>query len=180
MSDLEVNFIDKLKTLIYANTRISASYESPRKLLSVILESVKTVLSCEAASVLTVNQEDGSLTFDDVLGPKGAEVKKIHVEKESIAGWVAEHMEPQIVNSAIDDERFNPYVQNSTNYITRNMMAYPVVVSGRSVAVIEVLNKSDNQDFTQEDLDVLELIGMQAAVAYRNLSDYRGKMDQID
>jgi len=76
MSDLEVNFIDKLKTLIYANTRISASYESPRKLLSVILESVKTVLSCEAASVLTVNQEDGSLTFDDVLGPKGAEVKK--------------------------------------------------------------------------------------------------------
>lgn len=180
MSEFESTFTEKLKSLIYANTRISASYESPRKLLTVILESVKAVLSCEAASVLTVNQEDGSLTFDYVLGPKGEKVKKIHVEKESIAGWVAEHQEPQIINSAIDDSRFNPFVQNSTNYITKNMMAYPVVVNGRSVAVIEVLNKADNQDFTSEDLDVLELIGMQAAVAYRNLSDYRGKVDQID
>lgn len=118
MSDLNSITIERLKALIEINTRINSHYGDINPLLVSILESVMSVVSCESSSLLLVQKEDNSLRFEVALGPKGAEVKKIKVDKRSIAGWVAQNNQSLIVNDVSKDSRFNSSVQSQTNYIS--------------------------------------------------------------
>lgn len=170
---------EKLKSLISINTRLASTYNDPVLLYSTILESVMCVVECEAASLMLV-QGDGSLNFMVVLGPKGAEVKKIPVSPNSIAGWVALHNEAQIVNNVESDPRFNPSVQQKTRYKTFNMIAFPMQAHGKCVGVIELINKASGKDFDQADLDVLSLMGEYAGKAYDNFHANLNRRMQID
>lgn len=172
--------LDRLKSLIEINTRINLNYADPDTLLVSILESAMLMVKCEAASLLLVRKEIDSLEFYISLGPKNSEVKKILVEKESIAGWVAENCESVIINDVNSDPRFNSTVQNMTKYVTRNMIAFPMSVKGDCVGVIELINKENNGDFTADDLEILELLGEQAAVAYQNALRYRKNKVQLN
>ena len=180
MSGNSLISLDRLKSLIEINTRINLNYADPDTLLVSILESAMLMVKCEAASLLLVRKEINSLEFYISLGPKNSEVKKILVEKESIAGWVAENCQSVIINDVNSDPRFNSTVQNTTKYVTRNMIAFPMSVKGECVGVIELINKANNGDFTADDLEILELLGEQAAVAYQNALRYRKNKVQLN
>lgn len=180
MSGTDSIVIDRLKALIEINTRINSNYGDINPLLVSILESVMSVVSCESSSLLLVQKKDGSLRFEVALGPKGADVKKIKVDKKSIAGWVAQNNQSLIINDVSNDPRFNPNVQVKTNYVSRNMIAVPMRINNECIGVIEIINKNDNKDFTQEDLAVLELLSNQAATAYQNSEEYVLQKMQIN
>ncbi|MGN0728596.1 sigma-54-dependent Fis family transcriptional regulator [Treponema sp.] len=171
---------EKLKSLIEINTRINLNYADPDTLLVSILESAMFMVKCEAASLLLVQPEINSLEFYISLGPKNSEVKKILVERKSIAGWVADNCQSVLINDVNKDPRFNSTVQNTTKYVTRNMIAFPMSVQGNCVGVIELINKENNCDFTSDDLAILELLGEQAAVAYQNALRYRKNKVQLN
>ena len=135
MSDIKSTSLDKFKSLIEINTRINLSYGDSRALLASILESVMCMVQCEAASLLLVNREDGRLHFSIALGPKGAEVKKIEVDKNSIAGWVAQNKQSVVINDVGSDPRFNSSVQDKTDYISKNMIAFPMCVGDECAMV---------------------------------------------
>ncbi len=170
---------EKLKSLITLNTRINSNYGNPNAMLVSILEAAMYLVGCESSSVLLVNKQDGTLRFAIALGPKGAEAKNIPVDRNSIAGWVVQHNEAVIVNDVANDRRFFSQVQEKTNYITRNMIAFPMQVEGTCVGVIEVLNKSDGKSFDAEDLAVLELFGDQAGMAYQSAYSFQSANDRI-
>lgn len=180
MSDLNSITIERLKTLIEINTRINSHYGDINPLLVSILESVMSVVSCESSSLLLVQKEDNSLRFEVALGPKGAEVKQIKVDKRSIAGWVAQNNQSLIINDVSKDSRFNSSVQSKTNYISRNMIAVPMRINNECIGVIEIINKNENKDFTEDDLAILELLSKQAAIAYQNSEEYILQKIQIN
>ncbi len=179
MSEVGLISLDKFKSLIEINSRINLSYANCDELLVSIVESAMFTVNAEAASLLLV-KENNSLEFSICLGPKKSEVKKIIVDKESIAGWVAENCQSVIINDVNSDSRFNCTVQDTTKYVTRNMIAFPMKVSGICVGVIEVLNKHNNEDFTKEDLVLLEILGEQAAIAYKNALSYKKNKEQLN
>ncbi|MBQ2315283.1 MAG: sigma 54-interacting transcriptional regulator [Treponema sp.] len=178
----EVGGIDfeKLKSLIEINARINGSYSRTDALLTSILESAMCLVECESASVLLLNKEDASLRFMIALGPKGADAKDIKVSRNSIAGWVAAHNEPLILNDVMHDSRFFPDVQNKTNYISRNMIAFPMRVKEECVGVIELINKSRNQPFDEKDLSILSVLGDLAGSAYNNAAMFQSNKDRIN
>merc|ERR1712014_66511 len=49
-------------------------------------------------------------------------------------------------------------------FVTRNMIACPVVVHDRVVAVIEVINKKDNLQFDKEDEKMLHVLADHVAL----------------
>lgn len=179
MSENDSISLDTLKSLIEINSRINKSYADPDTLLVSILESAMSMVRCEAASLLLVNAEIGALEFAICLGPKNSEVKKILVDKKSIAGWVAENGRSVIINDVNSDPRFNPLVQNTTKYVTKNMIAFPMRVNGTCVGVIELINKDGNGDFDGKDLVMLEILGEQAAVAYQNAMSFKKSREQL-
>lgn len=183
MGDITVDrssaLLERFKSLIEVNTRISSNYGDPRTLLVSILESALTVVGCEAGSILLFHREDDCLYFHIALGPKGKELDKVKVDRNSLAGWVYDHRKSQIVNNPSEDARFNAEVQSKINYTTRNILAVPMVISGECVGVIELINRLGNNNFRQEDLSLLELLAAQAAVAYQNAEDFNTKKEQV-
>jgi Nif-specific regulatory protein len=179
MGDMNSIGLDKLKTLIEINGRINANYSDVNATLVYILESAMRLVECESSSLLLVNKEDGTLRFVVALGPKGAEAKNIPVEKKSIAGWVAANNKYLILNNVSEDPRFFSEVQEKTGYVSRTMIAIPMRVKNTCIGVIELINKTGKRGFTQNDLEILELLANQASIAYQNADNYRSAQDRI-
>lgn len=179
MSEIDFITSDKLKALIEINGKINSSYSDVNALMVYILESAMRLVECESSSLLTINKEDGSLSFAVALGPKGAEAKNIPVDKQSIAGWVAEHNEPVIIENVAEDPRFYTLVQQKTGYISHTMIAVPMTIENKVIGVIELLNKSEGRKFDNADLQLLQLLSSQAAVAYNNAASFKNVKDEI-
>ena len=171
---------EKLNALIEINTLINSNYSDINALLAHILESAMRIVVGEASSILLVDSNKQILRFEVALGPKGLDAKKSVVKMdEGIAGWVVKNNRSLIVNDVENDPRYCPNVQLSTGYKTRNMLAVPMRVKDECIGVIEILNKQGETGFTLSDLEVLEILANQAAIAYHNASYLQRSRDEI-
>ncbi|MGN0739201.1 MAG: sigma 54-interacting transcriptional regulator [Treponema sp.] len=179
MSEMDFITSDKLKTLIDINARINSHYTDVNTLMVFILESAMRLVECESSSLLLLNNDDDSLYFAVALGPKGSEAKNIPVDKKSIAGWVAENNKPLLINNVVDDSRFFTDVQIKTGYVTHTMIALPMWVESKCIGVIELINKTEHRKFDNHDLELLNILSLQAGIAYQNALKYKDAKDAI-
>ena len=179
MNDIDFITSDKLKALIDISARINSSYADVDALMIYILESAMQLVECESSSLLLVNDDDGSLSFAVALGPKGEEAKNIPVDKKSIAGWVVENNKPILLNNVPDDPRFYTDVQIKTGYVSRTMIALPMCVENKCIGVIELINKSENRKFDENDLQLLQFLSIQAGIAYQNATRFKTAKEKI-
>ncbi len=171
--------VEKLNTLFDINARINSSYEDIDSLLVYILESAMRLVRCESSSLLLMEGRD-TLKFRVALGPKGVEVLSIPVMVEnSIAGSVVKENRSIIIDDVTKHPSFNSGIQNITGYKTFNMLAVPLRIDNVCMGVIELLNKADNQSFNKDDLELLELLCVQAGVAYKNADIYHKTKTEI-
>jgi Nif-specific regulatory protein len=161
--------VQKFNTLIEINTLINSDYQDVRTLLTRILESATQLCGGEASSLLLVDNESRDLYFEIALGAKGPQVKQFTVKMgEGIAGWVAQHNKPIIVNDVINDKRHLRSISAKIDYPSKTMMAVPMRIKDRCIGVIELINKKDEKVFVQDDLEWLEIFANQAALAIVN------------
>ena len=99
--------------------------------------------------------------------------------KGSIAGWVVENDKSLIINDVSSDPRFSSGVQEKTGYITKSMTVVPLRVKQTCIGVIELLNKENGIPFDEDDLSILELLSVQAGIAYQNAATYRQARNEI-
>ena len=175
--------IEKYETLIGINSLINSDYSDINALLKKILESAMRLVNADAASLLLVDNVRNKLVFTVALGPKGPVIKDKELELgDGIAGWVALNNKSLIIDDTADDPRFFSGVQKTTGYITTSMIAVPLRLRDKCIGVIEIINKSGNSHFTQEDLKWTERFMDQAAIAYqnaRNLSSVNYQVAQL-
>ncbi|NPA39623.1 MAG: GAF domain-containing protein [Thermodesulfobacteria bacterium] len=136
------------------------------------IEAIMELLNCEAASLLFYDEEKEELYFDVALGEKAEKVKTIRLKLgQGIAGWVALHKEPLIINDVQNDPRFFKGADKKSGFTTRNMICVPVMVRNKLLGVIQAINKRQG-DFTEEDLELLTALSHQIAVAIENARLY--------
>lgn len=87
---------------------------------------------------------------------------------EGIAGKVFKSMKPMIVNSTEQDETYAERELSNVNSI----LCIPLIASDEAIGVINITNKSGEQEFSSEDLELLSALGNQAAVAINNATLY--------
>ncbi|MDR1104837.1 MAG: sigma 54-interacting transcriptional regulator [Treponema sp.] len=172
--------VQKFNTLIEINTLINSNYQDVHALLTQILDSATRLCGGEASSMLLVDKENQELYFEVALGIKGPEVKQFTVKLgEGIAGWVAQHNKSIIVNDVSSDKRHLRAISNHINYPSKTMMAVPMRIKDECIGVIELLNKKDEKDFVQEDLEWLEIFANQAALAITNAKSIEKAWNEI-
>jgi len=114
------------------------------------------IMNCEAASIMLINERENVLEFVVVTGEKRHRLETIKVPMgEGIAGWVAVHGKPQIVNDTKDDKRFTGKVDKESGFETRKILAVPMILDSDIIGVLEVINTKDKHDFKNEDLQTL-------------------------
>lgn len=151
------------------------------QLLDETTEIATTIVNAAAASLMLIDTETNELVFEYAIGEKSAEVRKIRIGlNEGIAGWVATHGQPVIVNDVQRDPRFLDRVDKQSGFTTRSIAAVPLEIRGRTIGVLEVLNKLDASGFDTEDLSMLQSIAAQAAIAIDNARLYQSLREERD
>lgn len=137
--------------------------------LQLIMEKSLELLDAEAGSLLLADNDSETLTFEVVLGPVGNQLRGAQMAIGSgIVGTVAREQEPLIVNDAQSDPRWNVSFDQTTEFVTRNLICVPMVSHDRLIGVIEVLNKWTPARFSEEDTELLSSFAAQAAIAIEN------------
>lgn len=143
-----------------------SSVQDLDKLLQLIIESATGVVQAEAASLLLLDPKINALYFKVATGAKGDEVKDFTVKVgQGIAGHVAQTGRPLLIADAKKDNRWMREISDRIDYETRSMACVPLLINRKVIGVIQVINKKDNTQFTQADMDVLEEFSSLAALA---------------
>ena len=142
----------------------------PDEVMNTVMIRIHQLIPCEAWSVLILeDNEDRTLSFAAAHGPGKDQLKHLKVPYgQGIAGWVAKHGQPIIVNNAQNDPRFLDQIDKNTQFVTKNILCAPLVSRGRIIGVIEMLNTGKPHGFSGEDLELLQTLVNPAAVAIEN------------
>jgi signal transduction histidine kinase len=154
---------------IFEATRAITSTLRLSELLETVMRLASEVVRAEAGSLLLMDQVTGELYFDVTLGAKSGALQKVRLKKgEGIAGWVAENKKPALVNDVAKDPRWAQKADETSQFITKAILAVPMLVQEKLVGVMEVINRADGSSFTDLDVTVLETFAAQAAIAIEN------------
>jgi putative nucleotidyltransferase with HDIG domain len=141
-------------------------------LLDRMLEIFTNVLNAEAGSILLLDEEKDELFFAAATGEKKDSIKNIRVPiGEGVVGWVAREDKPVLIADAQNDPRFFKQADQKTKFKTKTIVAVPLKTKEKLIGVVEILNKKDGL-FNEEDLNLLEALSNQAAVAIENAKLY--------
>ena len=99
----------------------------------------------------------------------GLDVKELRIPADKgLAGHVLKTGETINIKDAYNDSRFNPNVDKSTGYRTKNMLCMPIKNFNQEIiGVFQVLNKFDEY-FTPDDEDILVAIASSAGISLEN------------
>ena len=162
----------ELSTLINVSKLIGSSLHL-REVLTEAMEQMKKVMGVEACSLLMLEEESGELVFEVALGEKGEEAKEFRLKRgEGIAGWVAQEGKPAIVSDARRDPRFLAQVDEKTQFVTRSLIAAPLLYKGRVIGVAEAINKIGEGNFSERELELFLGLCHQIAIALENARLY--------
>jgi diguanylate cyclase (GGDEF)-like protein len=140
----------------------------PRKVIELIMGKIQQLIPSEAWSMLMVDEEKQELTFEMALGEKGKDLSNLRVKiGEGVAGWVAQTGKPTIVNDTSKDPRFARRFDTQTHFQTRSILCAPLISRGRTIGVVQVINRQGGK-FTQADLDLLLTLVEPCAIAIEN------------
>ena len=133
-------------------------------LLTLIISSITPVLNAERTTLFLYDANRNEL-YDKIAEKSEISEIRLPVGPGSIAGTVADTLDPINIADAYEDPRFDPSTDKKTGWRTRNMVAVPLLThEDKLIGVIEVLNKIGGP-FTQSDQAVLEAFSTNAAIA---------------
>jgi len=155
-----------LQRLLEISIRLSSTLHL-KELLSLVMEVATELTDTETASILLVDRKTGQLHF--VASTRGTVPTDTVVPLDnSIAGWVVRHGRSLVLSDVQTDNRFYANVDKDLEFVTRSMLAVPLVTNQAIIGALEVLNKRDNAPYSGQDVTMMEALASQSAVAIMN------------
>jgi len=169
----------RIERLLEVTRNLSAALDLDPFLKSVISEASELTDS-ETASILEYDETSNELEFlaapfhyQDAL--RGARIPL----KGSAAGWVYREARPlHVPDSKADPEHFSA-LDFASAFETRSILAVPLMVKGRPLGVLEVVNKIGDTHYTEDDTIILETLAAPASLAIHN-ADLKRRIEAED
>ncbi len=142
---------------------------SLQKIYRQLIDPVRRTLNVGSISVGLIDPNTNEIVFVDVLmGALFDNLPPLRLKPgQGIAGWVAEHKEPALINDAYKDARFYSGVDRQSGFLTESMACIPLQVEERVIGVMQAINKK-NGEFNRNDLRLMQAIGGPLAAAIEN------------
>lgn len=158
---------EQLRNLAKLSAILNSTLD-PKEVQKRAMEAATELMDAEVGSLLLVDEMSNELYFEVALGEKSAQVKEIRLKiGEGIAGWVAQHGEPLIVEDVQNDPRFAKKADKKSSFVTRNMICVPVKIKDKTIGVLQAINRLEGA-FTREELDLFQMLANQVAIAIEN------------
>jgi signal transduction histidine kinase len=148
-------------------------------LLQMILAAAVQVMNASAGSLLLLDHDTDELVFEVIEGGIGAALEGTRMPADKgIAGWVASHREPLIVDDVNRDDRYYRRIAQDHDFTTTSLLCVPMVARGKVIGVLQVLNKEPGQYFDTADQEVLTSFAAQSAVTIENARLYQSLREE--
>jgi len=134
--------------------------------LNRVLEQAMEILRAERGSIMLLDEERGELVVRASRGIEESREFRVHMG-EGIAGWVAEHGEPLVLQDVVSDHRFS-----GTNPNIKSALAVPLKVEGKVIGVLNVSTTTKHRRYDYLDLEHLGSFADMAAAAIENARLY--------
>jgi len=160
--------LDQAKRLHLAETlvdvsRAVAALDTLDEILASLVTMTAAVLRAERATLFLNDSTTNELYSRSMTDQGPREIRMLN--DKGIAGKVFQIGQGLVVNDAYAHPDFNPEVDETTGYGTRQILCAPIRTGrGELIGVAQVLNRIDGQ-FAHDDLQLLEAMTTQAALA---------------
>ncbi len=185
-SQVQLTKSQRLERLLEISRVLSATHDL-QKLLDAIVDVACELTVSEAASILLFDPGSGQLKFEAAPGLSNDGLSGITVPLDaSVAGWIFLNVQPMVIQDAKSDSRVYRNVDKQLKFETRSILGVPLIVKGKPIGVIEAVNKLGEGHYTEDDLEVLETLSAQAAVAIENarllisIQDTNSELKRLD
>jgi signal transduction histidine kinase len=157
-----------LERLLEISRSISHSYHL-ESFLQNIVDAACELIGCEASSILLIEPETRYLKFLAAPTDQIEALKQLRIPLEnSVAGECFQRERTILINQATSDNRIFREVDKLLRFETRSILAQPLRFGGQTIGVFEAVNKLSGENFSEEDIAIVETLAAQAAVAIRN------------
>jgi signal transduction histidine kinase/ActR/RegA family two-component response regulator len=148
------------------------------EVLSHLMRHANRVTGSVASTLMILDHDTGELVFSVPTGPNSEQLTDIRLPTgKGIAGWVAQNEKYVLVKDAKNDSRFYPEIDKMTGLETKSLLCVPLKAKSKLIGVLEVINKVDGSEFSQEDALLLSIFASQAAMAIENARLY-GELEE--
>ncbi|OQA90673.1 MAG: Cyclic di-GMP phosphodiesterase response regulator RpfG [Elusimicrobia bacterium ADurb.Bin231] len=147
------------------NSRLNEFFEIARTITSTldidallrkIGSAAEKLTGTAASSIMLVDDDKKNLYFKTAGGEKGVFITRLKIPiGDGVAGWVAQHREPLVVQDVKSDARFTGRIDKTSGFETKSILCVPMILNNELIGVVEVLNKKDGSQFTEEDKIIL-------------------------
>ena len=156
--------INRLERLLEVSRFLGASLEI-EELLQSIVNAASELGESESSALLMYEGETKLLKFVATTNEEKESIKRIRVPIEnSLAGTVYNQRQSIVVRDAQNDPRVSFEIQKVLGN-AYSLIAVPMLFRGETIGVIETINKRNRLDYSNDDVNILETLASQAAVA---------------
>ena len=157
-----------LNTYLTISSMVAQCLDLP-ELLGAVLPSVMETVAAEEASILLLDEDGVNLEFYSLGGPSKEVLQTTTFPADKgIAGSVLQNQKSEVINDIGQDPRFYSQIDSQSGVVTRNMMAIPLIAGEEKIGLMEVINKSGGEPFTEDERLLLDSIAEEIAFAIRN------------
>lgn len=167
-----------LQRLLAINTRISSTQHFSSLLKEVIQEG-KSLLKCEACSLMLLDHASGELYFDELASDRDEKLKDLRVPLgKGIAGHCAASGETTLVNDVSRDTRFYAAIDKESGFTSRSILCVPLRVQDKTIGILEAINPEDGSTFDRVDVEIFEAFTQLAAIAIEKIRAEKRRQEQ--
>ena len=163
----------ELETILRFTALINSSLRI-EDVLNYAMKWAEEFMDAEASTVYELDEEKKELFIRIARGEKKESVERIKFELgQGISGHVVQTGQPMVIQDVRKEKRFSPKFDRITGFRTRSMICVPLILRGKTIGALQVLNKKSGDLFTQIDVELLTSMSQQIAVAMENAKLYR-------
>ena len=149
--------------------------------LSAILRKANEFVPSEAGSILLDNphkkqadRERNALTFIAAFGESSQKlVGRQIAANQGIAGHVYRSGQAYGASDVNADDLFYSFFDEVNDYRTRSLVAIPIRIEQEVCGVLELVNRVDSEEYSQQDLNLLEIFAGYISISIQNVLDGR-------
>lgn len=183
---LEVNFQEAQQRIaaLHVLHEVAGSLTSElnlEPLLHKILATAVEVMNASAGSLILLDELTDELIFAVIEGGGGEKLKGVRMARDKgIAGWVATHQKPLIVDDVNKDNRYYQSIADTFDFKLTSLLCVPMISHRKLIGVLQVLHSTPGRYFGDLEQQLLTTFANQAAIAIENARLYESLKEERD
>ncbi len=162
--------VQELSILNEVAVTISSTFDLNRIIEQIVHKCIKH-LGVDQGAVMVLQKEDENVPFQTIVRELDSEVSQLPFRLDmQLTGWMLKHRRPLLVNNLNADERFGG--SDSERFQIKSLLSVPLIAKGHMIGVVTVINKKNENGFTDDDQRLLSIIAAQSAQVIENARLY--------